>query len=117
MLTNNKNVLNWVDEMVSLCKPDKIVWIDGSEEQLNALRKEAAKYIYQCAEGRPHILPEISVLIRMSKITREDGLKRLESAWIDKKPKEKLTKLCNTANVSQAAVLTKAKIYNKIIRK
>lgn len=41
MLTNNKNVLNWVDEMVSLCKPDKIVWIDGSEEQLNALRKEA----------------------------------------------------------------------------
>ena len=43
MLTNNKNVLNWVDEMVSLCKPDKIVWIDGSEEQLNALRKEAVE--------------------------------------------------------------------------
>ena len=43
MLTNNKNVLNWVDDMVSLCKPDKIVWIDGSEEQLNALRKEAVE--------------------------------------------------------------------------
>lgn len=79
--------------------------------------QEAAKYIYQCAEGRPHILPEISVLIRMGKITREEGLKRLESAWIDKKPKEKLAKLCNTANVSQAAVLTKAKIYNRIIKK
>ena len=38
MLTNNKNVLNWVDEMVALCKPDKVVWIDGSEEQLNELR-------------------------------------------------------------------------------
>ena len=41
MLTNNKNVLNWVDEMVSLCKPDRVVWIDGSEEQLNDLRKQA----------------------------------------------------------------------------
>ena len=41
MLTNNKNVLTWVDEMVALCKPDKVVWIDGSEEQLNALREEA----------------------------------------------------------------------------
>ena len=41
MLTNNKNVLNWVDEMVALCKPDKVVWIDGSEEQLNELRETA----------------------------------------------------------------------------
>ncbi len=43
MLTNNKNVLNWVDEMVALTKPDKVVWIDGSEEQLNGLREEAMK--------------------------------------------------------------------------
>ena len=40
-MTNNKNVLKWVDEMVALCKPDKVVWIDGSEEQLKALRDEA----------------------------------------------------------------------------
>ena len=40
-LTNNKNVLKWVDEMVALTKPDKVVWIDGSDEQLNALRDEA----------------------------------------------------------------------------
>ncbi len=41
MLTNNKHVLNWLDEMVKLTRPAKIVWIDGSEEQLNALRDEA----------------------------------------------------------------------------
>ena len=40
-MTNNKNVLKWVDEMIALCKPDKVVWIDGSEEQLKALRDEA----------------------------------------------------------------------------
>jgi len=39
-LTNNQNVLKWVDEMVALCKPDKVVWIDGSKEQLDALIKE-----------------------------------------------------------------------------
>ena len=41
MLTKNKNVLTWVDEMVALTKPDKVVWIDGSDEQLAALRAEA----------------------------------------------------------------------------
>lgn len=41
MLTNNKNVIKWVEEMVALCKPDQVVWIDGSEEQLNSLREEA----------------------------------------------------------------------------
>lgn len=40
-LTNNKNVLNWVNEMVDLCQPDSIVWIDGSKEQLDKLREEA----------------------------------------------------------------------------
>lgn len=43
--TSNKYVLNWIDEMASLCAPDKIVWIDGSTEQENALRDEA------CATG------------------------------------------------------------------
>ncbi len=39
-LTNNPNVLKWVDEMVALTKPDKVVWIDGSNEQLDALTDE-----------------------------------------------------------------------------
>ncbi len=40
-MTNNKNVLTWVDEMTALTKPAKVVWIDGSEAQLKALRDEA----------------------------------------------------------------------------
>ena len=39
-LTKNPNVLKWVDEMVALCKPDKVVWIDGSKEQFDALTEE-----------------------------------------------------------------------------
>jgi phosphoenolpyruvate carboxykinase (GTP) len=40
-MTNNKYVLGWIDEMAEMTKPDKIVWIDGSEEQAEALRAEA----------------------------------------------------------------------------
>ena len=39
--TNNQHVLNWLNEMAAMTKPDNIVWIDGSEEQVAALRKEA----------------------------------------------------------------------------
>lgn len=42
-MTNNKTVLAWLDEVKELVNPDKIVWIDGSEEQLEALRKEACE--------------------------------------------------------------------------
>ncbi len=40
-LTKNKSILEWIDKQVELVKPDKIVWIDGSEEQTEALRAEA----------------------------------------------------------------------------
>lgn len=40
-MTNNKSVLAWLDKMKELLTPDKIVWIDGSEEQLEALRAQA----------------------------------------------------------------------------
>ena len=45
IMTNNKYVLSWIDEVAAMCKPDRIVWIDGSEEQAEALRAEA------CATG------------------------------------------------------------------
>ncbi|MBQ9756899.1 MAG: phosphoenolpyruvate carboxykinase (GTP) [Clostridia bacterium] len=42
-MTNNKKVLTWLEEMKALCKPEKVVWIDGSEAQLEALREEAVQ--------------------------------------------------------------------------
>ena len=42
-VTPNKHVQSWIDEMAALVNPDKIVWIDGSEEQTEALRAEACK--------------------------------------------------------------------------
>jgi phosphoenolpyruvate carboxykinase (GTP) len=39
--THNKKLTDWVNKMARLCKPDDIVWIDGSEEQKKQLEKEA----------------------------------------------------------------------------
>ncbi len=41
MKFDNKGVEKFVSESVELCKPEKVVLIDGSEAQLEALRKEA----------------------------------------------------------------------------
>lgn len=41
MQVTNKHVLNWVKEVEELTKPKEVVFIDGSEAQLEELRKEA----------------------------------------------------------------------------
>jgi phosphoenolpyruvate carboxykinase (GTP) len=41
-LTTNKHILAWIDEMAALCRPDGVVWIDGSQAQLEELKAQAA---------------------------------------------------------------------------
>ena len=42
-MTNNKSIKKWLDEQIELVKPEKVVWIDGREEQLEQLRKQACE--------------------------------------------------------------------------
>ena len=51
-LTKNRAVLAWIDEMAAMTQPDQLVWIDGSEAQLEELRKQA------CASGEIEKLNE-----------------------------------------------------------
>ena len=44
-LTNNQAVLDWIHEMAAMTQPEHIVWIDGSDTQLEELRAQA------CANG------------------------------------------------------------------
>ncbi|MBR3083515.1 MAG: phosphoenolpyruvate carboxykinase (GTP) [Oscillospiraceae bacterium] len=36
----NRYVNEWVDEQIALCKPERVLWIDGSAAQQEALRQE-----------------------------------------------------------------------------
>ena len=38
--TKNKQLLEWVDEVAELAKPDRVVWCDGSEEEWERLTAE-----------------------------------------------------------------------------
>ena len=42
-LSTNDALRTWIEEMAALCLPERIVWIDGSDEQRDALREEACK--------------------------------------------------------------------------
>ncbi len=42
-MTDNKQVLKFVNDSIALCKPDKVMWITGDEAQLESLRAEAMK--------------------------------------------------------------------------
>ncbi|MDE1976146.1 MAG: phosphoenolpyruvate carboxykinase (GTP), partial [Elusimicrobia bacterium] len=42
-LSHHKKLKSWIDECAKLCKPDRIVWIDGSEEEKKRLETEALK--------------------------------------------------------------------------
>ena len=40
-MIKNKKLHSWVKECAKLCKPDKVVWIDGSEKMRKSLEKQA----------------------------------------------------------------------------
>jgi phosphoenolpyruvate carboxykinase (GTP) len=40
-VNQHRKLQDWVEEMAQMCQPDKIVWIDGSEEERAALTRQA----------------------------------------------------------------------------
>ena len=56
-MTTNKTVIKWLDEMKDLLTPDKVVWVDGSDEQTEELRKLAVE-IGELEALNPEKLPD-----------------------------------------------------------
>ena len=88
-------------------------WLVGEHCRIHP----ATKYIYQCAEGRPHILPEISFLVRDGKLTRDEAKKILAGEFLHEKPKEEMKELFNYIGKSEVPTRIKAEIYNKVVSK
>lgn len=51
-MIRHKEALKWVDEMAALCKPDSVVWVDGSEAEKQRLTEQAL------STGELHLLDQ-----------------------------------------------------------
>jgi phosphoenolpyruvate carboxykinase (GTP) len=55
-LSENKHLIRWVEKMAALCRPSAIHWVDGSQEEYDALcdqMVESGTFIRLDAEKRP----------------------------------------------------------------
>ena len=69
----NKFVQKFVDENVELCQPEKVVLIDGSNEQLEALRAEAVA-TGEMIKLNQELLVELKRAEDYLRITKENSL-------------------------------------------
>lgn len=77
----------------------------------------ATKYIYQRAEGRPHILPEVSFLVRDGRLSADEAKKKLETEVLDTKPEAEMKELFDYIGKTQGMTLLKAELYKRVISK
>ncbi len=107
-MTTNKTVLAWIDEMKALVNPDNVVFIDGSEEQIEKLRAEAVA-IGELEKLNEELLPDCYLhRTKVNDVARVEGrtficAKTKENAgptnnWMD--PKEAYEMLYDIAKDS-----------------
>ena len=107
-MTTNKTVLKWLDEVKELLNPDKIVWVDGSDEQREELRQIAvdAGELYKlneeklpgCYLHRTKVNDVARVEDRTFICTKDKATAGPTNNWCD--PQEMYTKLYDIARDS-----------------
>ncbi|MFX1417648.1 MAG: hypothetical protein ACFE9N_01880 [Promethearchaeota archaeon] len=70
---------------------------------------DASGYLYEIADGRPFIMPELSVSIREGVISREEAVKRLERETFLRFPTQSMETLASYVKKSQRSLISNAR--------
>lgn len=104
-----------IKEVVSTIEANTSWRVKKEVEHFDCLIHNASTYIKNLIARRPHILPEVSFMIRDKKISKEEASKLLEKEKnVDKKLIDKeLNLMCSFMNLNKKTLLFKAKLYSK----
>ncbi|MFC4803513.1 hypothetical protein [Filifactor villosus] len=105
------------DEIVRFLKQNTSWRVGEHYNHYDCRIHPATKYIYQRAEGRPHILPEVSFLVRDGQLSVEDAKKKLEGEILESKPEAEMKELFDYIGKPQGTTLLKAELYKRVISK
>ncbi len=84
--------------------------VETEEEHFDCLIHNGAMYLKNLIARRPHLMNEISVMVRENSITRDDAIKELKKESIPY-PEKEINLLCKYARLNKKWLITKAKIY------
>ena len=104
-----------LDDIINTISTNTLWQPKNDIEHFDCLIHNGAKYIKDIIAKRPHVLPEISYLIRDKKITKEEGKLLLEKEkQVDEEVcQQELNLMCSFMNLNKKRLLLKAKIYAK----
>ena len=55
-MTNNQKLLSWIDEITTLCQPDKVVWFDEFEEQQESILEDLLRMMQRLSSIKKNFL-------------------------------------------------------------
>jgi hypothetical protein len=82
-------IVDHIQEHVGWSRPDNFEILSHYDCDAH----DAAGYLYEIAETRPHIVPEISVLVRNGMLSRQEALARIEKEKFKESPGKSLDAL------------------------
>ncbi len=110
---DEKKIVNFLEENTVWKKPDSFDVLTHFDCDAH----DASGYLYEIAEQRPHILPELSTMIRLGKITKEEAIKRLNAEKFSKIPQKSLESLAKMTNLTVEELIKNAELLAKKVEK
>jgi len=106
---DEERIVDFIQEHVGWSRPDNFETLSHYDCDAH----DAAGYLYEIAETRPHIVPEISVLIRSGMISRQEALSRIEKEKFREPPEKSLDALSSLTGFDRERLVGFAQLIAK----